>query len=172
MRIAILGNSGSGKSTLARWLSGQAGVESLDLDTVAWEPGKIAVARCPEAAEAEVRQFCSTRGSWVVEGCYANLIGQSLAYAPRLLFLNPGLETCVDHCRKRPWEPHKYRSKEEQDQYLESLLTWVAGYYTRDGDMSLAAHEKCYSSYLGPKEMLSGVSANEVERRVRAWGEM
>jgi adenylate kinase family enzyme len=156
MRVAILGNSGSGKSTLARWLSAYAGTESLDLDTVAWEPNKIAVARAPEDAAAEVRRFCSARQSWVVEGCYASLIRQALGFGPRLLFLNPGLEQCVNYCRSRPWEPHKYQSQEVQNQYLEPLLAWVAAYYTREGDVSLAAHEECYGAYDGPKEVVTG----------------
>jgi putative acetyltransferase len=45
MRVAILGNSGSGKSTLARQLTDQHGLAVLDLDTIAWVPGKIAVPR-------------------------------------------------------------------------------------------------------------------------------
>jgi adenylate kinase family enzyme len=170
MRVAILGNSGSGKSTLARWLSGYAGTDSLDLDTVAWEPNRIAVARAPADAAAEVRRFCSTRRSWVVEGCYASLISQALGFAPRLLFLNPGLEQCVSHCRSRPWEPHKYRSKDVQDQYLEPLLSWVAAYYTREGDVSLAAHEKCYRAYDGPKAVVSGtVQLDPPAAEVLSW---
>ena len=50
MRIAILGNSGSGKSTVARSLAARSGAVLLDLDTVAWEPGQIAVARSPQVA--------------------------------------------------------------------------------------------------------------------------
>src|SRR5262249_49343741 len=51
MRIAIIGNSGSGKSTLAQWLAERTGASLLDLDTVAWVPGQIAVPRAPEDAE-------------------------------------------------------------------------------------------------------------------------
>src|SRR5262245_4204986 len=59
MRVAIVGNSGSGKSTLASQIATAHGVESLDLDTVAWEPEKIAVPRSAEASAAEVAAFCS-----------------------------------------------------------------------------------------------------------------
>ena len=45
MRIAILGNSGSGKSTLAAALAAAGGTPCLDLDTVAWEAGQVAVLR-------------------------------------------------------------------------------------------------------------------------------
>jgi adenylate kinase family enzyme len=161
MRIAILGNSGSGKSTLARRLSVSAmattaaRAEVLDLDTVAWEPGQIAVPRPAEDAAADVRSFCERGDSWVVEGCYAGLVEVALAFRPRLLLLDPGEARCIEHCRQRPWEPHKYASKQAQDERLEALLSWVRAYYTRDGDMSLAGHMRCFESYDGPKEIVS-----------------
>lgn len=155
MRIAILGNSGSGKSTLARWLADQRGVPLLDLDTVAWEPGQIAVPRPVEAAASDVRQFCSSHSDWVVEGCYAHLVTVSLEFTPRLIFLNPGEEQCRANCLARPWEPHKYPSRQVQDEHLEYLLSWVSEYYHRSGDMSLAAHRVCYQDYAGDKEEIT-----------------
>lgn len=155
MRIAILGNSGSGKSTLALWLANRAAVPLLDLDTVAWEPEQIAVARSTEAAINDVRQFCTSNTHWIVEGCYAQLTAATFAFGPRLLFLQPGEAQCIANCKARPWEPHKYASQEEQDQRLSLLLNWVSEYYTRSGDMSLSGHQACFDSYHGPKELLS-----------------
>src|SRR5262249_41586632 len=105
----------------------------------------------PEDAENEVRAFCSGHKNWVVEGCYANLVNAALAFSPRLLFLNPGEEQCLANCRARPWEPHKYPSKDEQDTRLAFLLSWVRDYYCRDGEMSLAGHLACFERYLGSK---------------------
>lgn len=155
MRIAILGNSGSGKSTLAGQIAAAHSITSLDLDTVAWEPRKIAIARAPEAAAADVTAFCSTHDRWVVEGCYGTLVGHAVAYSPILLFIDPGEEVCLANCRTRPWEPHKYASKAEQDAKLEYLLSWVRGYYTRDDDLSLSAHRTLFDSYRGPKLRLA-----------------
>ena len=155
MRVAIVGNSGSGKSTLAGQIAAAHSIASLDLDTVAWEPGKIAVARAPEAAAADVTAFCSTHDRWVVEGCYAALVGHAIAYSPLLLFIDPGMDACLAHCRNRPWEPHKYASKAEQDAKLEFLLTWVRGYYSRDDDLSLSAHRTLFESYHGLKLRLA-----------------
>ena len=111
----------------------------------------IAVPRAPAEAENEVRSFCSGSEKWVVEGCYANLVNVALAFSPRLLFLNPGEEQCLANCRSRPWEPHKYDSKDEQDTRLPFLLSWVGEYYRRVGEMSLAGHASCFASYVGPK---------------------
>ena len=156
MRIALIGNSGSGKSTLSRQLATAHALPMLDLDTVAWEPGKIAVARDPDAAARDVQAFCEASESWVVEGCYANLVRAALAYSPTLLFLEPGVEACLENCRSRPWEPHKYESRQVQDQHLEFLLAWVRDYYSRAGELSLAAHRALFDEYRGPKHMLIG----------------
>jgi adenylate kinase family enzyme len=152
MRVAIIGNSGSGKSTLAKQLAEPQGAPVLDLDTVAWEHGKIAVARDPSTAAGDVRSFCESHDKWVVEGCYASLIEAALEYQPRLIFLDPGVEQCRANCVSRPWEPHKYASKEEQDARLEFLLVWVADYYEREGDMSHSSHDALFDAYHGPKE--------------------
>jgi hypothetical protein len=138
----------------------------LDLDTVAWEPGKIAVARDPEAAARDVQGFCGTNESWVVEGCYASLVRAALAYSPLLLFLEPGVEACLANCRSRPWEPHKYASQQMQDQHLEFLLAWVREYYSRAGELSLAAHQELFDEYRGPKHKLTTrVAASELVAR-------
>jgi adenylate kinase family enzyme len=154
MRIVILGNSGSGKSTLARWLAARSDAPLLDLDTLAWEPGQIAVARPAAAAVPDVQSFCSAHTAWVVEGCYADLIRAALAFAPVLIFLDPGAQRCLANCRSRAWEPHKYASKAAQDERLAFLLTWVRAYYARAGELSHAGHVATYEAYRGSKQWL------------------
>lgn len=170
MRVAILGNSGSGKSTVASWLARSANLAVLDLDSVAWEPDQPAVARSCALAEADVATFCTTHTRWVLEGCYGNLIEAALQFEPFLIFLNPGLESCTAHCLNRPWEPHKYGSKQEQDANFHFLLSWVAEYYTRDGPMSLCAHQAVFDKYPGRKVELRRVPRlDPPEAEVLAW---
>jgi adenylate kinase family enzyme len=157
MRVAVIGNSGSGKSTLSRQLATLHAMPMLDLDTVAWEPGKIAVAREPAAAARDVQVFCAASPDWVAEGCYAGLVRATFTYSPVLLFLEPGVEACLANCRSRPWEPHKYESKQVQDQHLEFLLTWVREYYSRAGELSLAAHQVLFDEYHGPKHKFTAL---------------
>ena len=154
-RYAIIGNAGSGKSTLAWQLAGEMDLALLDLDIVAWEPDRVAVPRQPRVARADVNAFCRSYPEWVVEGCYPGLIASALNYRPHLLLLDPGLDQCIANCRARPWEPHKYRSRAEQDRKLGMLLAWVEGYYHRSGDISLDAHEALFEAYRGPKQRLS-----------------
>jgi hypothetical protein len=84
----------------------------LDLDTVAWEPGKIAESRDAAAASSDVARFCDSNQHWIVEGCYAGLAQVALLHTPALLFLDPGLEMCLENCRDRPWERHKYPTQQ------------------------------------------------------------
>jgi adenylate kinase family enzyme len=151
MRVAILGNSGSGKSVLARRLAAAASVPVLDLDTIFWEPNLIAVPRPDARALGDLEKFCTASDRWIIEGCYAHVIRASLRWEPELVFLNPGVEACLRHCRERPWEPHKYPSKAEQDAKLAFLLSWVSDYYSRDGSMSLRAHRELFDEYAGRK---------------------
>ena len=119
MRIVIVGNSGSGKSTLARQLAEVHSLPTLDLDTIAWEPGKIAVARATGDAAADLRGFCDAHEHWVIEGCYGNLARVTLERSPVLLFLEPGLDTCLANYRNRPWEPHSTCPAAEGHQAIE-----------------------------------------------------
>lgn len=170
MRIAIIGNSGSGKSTLARWLAEGSGAALLDLDAVAWEPGAIAVARAADAAARDVRAFCSSNASWMLEGCYANLVGAALPFAPRLILLDPGEEQCVANCCSRAREPHKYASKAQQDEPLGFLIAWVRQYYHRDGEMSHSGHITTYLEYGGPKQVLTRMPVlDPPSAQVLAW---
>jgi adenylate kinase family enzyme len=155
MRVAIVGNSGSGKSTLARRLGEVHSLSTLDLDTVSWEPGLPAVPRGAAAAAADVRAFCEVNDRWVVEGCYGNLVRVALERSPVLVFLDPGVEARLANCRARPWEPHKYASREEQDTRLEFLLVWVEQYYSRTDALSLADHEGLFDAYAGTKMRLA-----------------
>jgi adenylate kinase family enzyme len=155
MRIVILGNAGSGKSTLAKSLARVLRMPMLDLDTIVWEPEQIAVQRDDDIVLADLAQFCRESDQWVIEGCYGDLIHAALPNAPLLIFLDPGRDACLANCRARPWEPHKYRSKAEQDAHLEPLLDWVSAYYQREGPMSLVSHRAVFDAYRGAKRRVA-----------------
>jgi adenylate kinase family enzyme len=167
MRIVILGNAGSGKSTLARSLARIHAMPLLDLDTLVWEPGLIAVQRPDERVLPDLAQFCRESDEWVIEGCYGDLVEAVLPHQPLLIFLDPGEDVCLANCRSRPWEPHKYRSQAEQDDHLEHLLGWVRSYYGLDGSMSLAGHRVVFDAYTGPKRLVSQLA--ELDVMQAAW---
>ena len=155
MRVTIIGNSGSGKSTLARQLADTQGLTPLELDTIAWEPGRVAVPRNEDEAAADVRAFCASHDRWVIEGCYASLAAEGLRESPVLLFLDPGVDVCLANARSRPWEPHKFPSADDQQKMLGPLLDWIRDYYTRDGDLSQRAHRALFDGYSGPRHLLT-----------------
>jgi hypothetical protein len=83
-----------------------------------------------------------------------------LPQATALVFMRPGVSTCQSNCQARPWEAHKYASKEEQDANLPFLLDWARGYASRSDDLSVQAHRLLFDSYAGPKRE---VTANELD---------
>lgn len=91
--------------------------------------------------------------SWVIEGCYADLIEFVTASATEMIFLNPSTDDCVANARRRPWEPHKYPSKEAQDTNLEMLIGWIRAYPDRDDPCSLKSHLALYERFGGRKTM-------------------
>lgn len=156
MKAIILGNAGSGKSTLAKQLIMQKSAALLPLDDVAFAGG---VQRRPlEASVADVKQFIAEHDRWIIEGCYADIIESVLQHCELLIFLNPGVEACVEHCRARPWEPEKFNSKEEQDAHLENLIQWVQSYNTRVDEYGLARHLAIYEACVGNKIKLTNTS--------------
>lgn len=158
-RIVIFGNSGAGKSTLAQRLARAGELAHLDLDTLAWLPGTPPERRPLADSAREIAHFTSHNPAWVIEGCYADLLELVLPECSELIFLNPGVEACVAHCRARPWEPHKYASKAEQDANLPMLLDWVRAYDTRDDEFSLRAHRRLFKSFNGPKREVGAPSS-------------
>ena len=148
----IFGNSGSGKSTYARQQAVSLGCAHMDLDTVAWASDAASPTRRPLAeSEAEILAFIDSNTSWVVEGCYADLLEVALEHATEVVFLNPGTETCLENARNRPWEPHKYPSQEAQDANLGMLLDWIKAYDQRSDEFSYAAHRRLFDGFAGRK---------------------
>lgn len=74
MRVVVFGNSGAGKSTLAQALAARHGLAHLDLDSIVWEPGQVAVQRPDDTVHGALREFLDTQPRWVVEGCYGELV--------------------------------------------------------------------------------------------------
>jgi adenylate kinase family enzyme len=152
LKCALLGNAGSGKSTLARKIQEKTQARILDLDNITWDRGRLQTRRPIEDSVKELESFIAEDPTrFIVEGCYGELIESTLKHSPLLIFLDPGEKVCLEHCRNRAWEPHKYSSKVEQDKMLGFLLSWVSEYYRREGPLSFAFHLKLYENYSGPK---------------------
>ena len=155
MKLILLGNAGAGKSTMARRIIGDEPIPRLSLDEIAWDDGPK---RKPlEVSLRMLHAFIQSNEQWIVEGCYSDLIQAALPYCTELRFLNPGIEVCVAHCHRRPWEPEKYPSKEAQDEKLDFLLDWVREYESRADEYSLARHRELFEGFRGPKVELSSL---------------
>lgn len=150
-RILIFGNSGSGKSTLASRLAGLHNARHLDLDTIAWLADRPGVRMPLDESIAELKRFIESCDDWVIEGCYSDLLREAAVFCTEMIFLNPGVEACVENCLNRPWEPHKYESPEAQDANLRLLIDWVREYETRQDEFSLSEHRRLFDRHSGRK---------------------
>lgn len=160
MRLVLLGNAGAGKSTMARRIIGDKQIPRLSLDEIAWNPG--AHRKPLDQSRELLNDFLDTNDQWVIEGCYSDLVKAALPHGTELRFLNPGVETCVAHCHRRPWEPEKFSSAEEQDAMLKQLVLWVRQYEIRDDEYGLKRHRKIFEQFTGPKrEFTSVISYDE-----------
>jgi adenylate kinase family enzyme len=164
MRVLVFGNSGAGKTTYARVPAQRAALEHLDLDSIVWVPGQIAVQREAAEVRAALQAFLAAHPAWVIEGCYGELIEVAAGDCTQLVFLNPGLDACLVNNRRRAWEPHKYDSPAAQDAMLAALQDWVRGYYTRDDAWSYAAHRRIYDGHRGAKIELDRLSCEITTR--------
>jgi len=152
-KIVIFGNSGSGKSTLAKELALKNNLAHLDLDTVAWKPISPPERLPISESGKSINDFLSTKSHWVVEGCYADLLSLVIEQAAEVIFLNLPVNACIENAKNRPWEPHKYESKEAQDANLEMLIDWITKYTARQDTFSKVAHEKLFADFQGKKTM-------------------
>ena len=154
-RTVLLGNSGSGKSTLAARLARAGACPHLDLDTLAWLPVQPPQRRPIADSARDIAAFVDANEHWVIEGCYADLLELALPRCTQLVFLNPGIAACIANARSRPWEPHKYASKEAQDRNLDMLIGWIRDYETRRDEFSLPAHRALFDGFAGDKRELT-----------------
>lgn len=152
-KVVIFGNSGSGKTTLAKSLSAAESSAHLDLDTIAWQPVSPPTRVPLEESKREIDIFLDSNESWVVEGCYTDLLELVAGQANEMIFLNLPIKACIENAKKRPWEPHKYDSKEAQDANLVMLIDWIAQYATRDDSFSQRAHQALFDRFNGDKTM-------------------
>lgn len=151
MKIVIFGNSGSGKSTLAKCLAYKNKLSHLDLDTIAWKPVNPPERMSISESSVAINDFLSAHNSWVIEGCYSDLLELVTAQANEVIFLNLPVAACIENASNRPWESHKYESKEAQDDNLPMLINWISQYHSRSDTFSKVAHENLYEKFNGIK---------------------
>jgi adenylate kinase family enzyme len=154
-KIVIFGNSASGKSSLAKKFASTYQLAHLDLDTLAWLPSSAPAAppqrQSIDVSGAEINAFINQHKTWVIEGCYSDLLAHTLTQCREVVFMNLPVELCIENAKNRPWEPHKYESKEAQDSNLAMLIDWIAQYEQRTDNFSKAAHQKLFDEFTGKK---------------------
>lgn len=152
-KLLIFGNSGSGKSSLAKHISSTENLAYLDLDSFAWLDTEPPQRMSLDDTFNELQKFIRKNKSWVIEGCYTDLLDLLSSHANEIIYLNLPIDLCVKNAKNRPWEPHKYESMEAQNENLSMLLDWIKQYETREDVFSKKSHLKFYHDFSGKKLM-------------------
>jgi len=161
-KVLIFGNSASGKSTLAKQLAESEGLAHLDLDLLAWQPTSPPTRTPLEESRQAIEAFIFQHETWVIEGCYSDLLAMAALSSSEVIFMNLSIEDCIANANKRPWEPHKYNSKAEQDANLVMLIEWISQYELRQDTFSKAAHLQFYQQYKGAKQILTSNTSDNL----------
>lgn len=154
-KLLIFGNSASGKSTLAKELAQSEQLAHLDLDLLAWQATTPPTRTPLNESEKAIAQFMQQHNNWVIEGCYSDLLTIAEAQSTQIIFMNLSVEDCIRNAKQRPWEPHKYESKDAQDANLVMLIEWISQYELRSDTFSKTAHQAFYQNYAGNKQMFT-----------------
>lgn len=149
MNLLVLGNSGAGKTTLARRAAERFELTWLDLDTIVFDPDQPGVLRPVAAVIHDLAAFVERHPRWVIEGSYGTWADHLRPFANRLVWLDPPLDTCLQHHASRPWEPHKYADPAEQERNRAFLDDWVRQYPTRDDTYGQQAHQRVFDQFTG-----------------------
>lgn len=158
--ILVFGNSGSGKSTLARELCELHSLAHLDLDDLAWQATKPPRRRPLEESEGLIANFMRNNRTWVIEGCYTDLLQMAASSATEIIYMNLPVAACIANARKRPWEPHKYDSQQAQDANLDLLTSWISQYEHRDDTFSAAQHRHFFDDFPKKKTVYTSNERN------------
>jgi adenylate kinase family enzyme len=154
-KLLIFGNSASGKSTLAKQLAKSENLAHLDLDLLAWQPTNPPTRTALSESTLAIEYFMQQHNSWVIEGCYSDLLAIAEVQSSEIIFMNLPIDDCIINAKNRPWEPHKYDSKSAQDANLTMLIAWISQYELRDDTFSKSAHLEFYQHYTAAKKMLT-----------------
>lgn len=123
----------------------------LDLDTLAWQATEPPTRKPISLSKKSLDAFMTKNPCWVIEGCYTDLLMWVAEHANQAIFMNLPVAQCQKNASNRPWEPHKYISKAEQDANLPMLLDWIAAYEQRSDGFSYQAHLKLYKQFPSSK---------------------
>ena len=87
-RIRVVGNSGSGKTTFARRLATHLNLPYRELDEVFWGPNWRR--RDLSEAKTDLQDWLTTAGTdgWIIDGNWNNRIGDLLAAADTIIWLD------------------------------------------------------------------------------------
>ncbi len=144
-RVLIIGPCGSGKSTLASALGERLALPIFHMDKLNWKPGWV------EGGKDEIRRqlvdIVATE-RWLIDGNYGGTLGERLARADTVVYLDFPITLCVGRLLRRIWT-YRGRTRPDMTQgcperfdfgFLLYLIQWNSGPRPRT-EAKLNGHE-------------------------------
>ena len=131
-RVLVIGPCGAGKSTLSAALGAKLDLPVYHMDQLNWKPGWVESSK-DELREKLAQIVCNER--WLIDGTYGGTLGERLAHADRVIYLDYPITLCVKRLLKRIWT---YRGRSRPDMtegcperfdiaFLFYLMRWNSG---------------------------------------------
>mgnify|MGYP001596664027 FL=1 len=92
--IAVVGPSGAGKSFVAKRLAAQYGLEHIEMDSMAFDPGWVLRPVENFKVDLEAR-FARAKAGWVTDGNWTSLGGIQLSLAQKIIWLDLPRQTVM-----------------------------------------------------------------------------
>ena len=156
-RVLVIGPCGAGKSTLASALNGRLGFPLFHMDQLNWKPGWV------ESSKDEIRrklEAITAADRWIIDGTYGGTLGQRLARADQVIYLDYPISLCV---RRLLTRISTYRGRARPDMtegcperfdlaFLFYLIRWNSGPRVRL-EKHLIGHEDKIIRFQSPAEL-------------------
>ena len=123
-RIIVIGCPGSGKSTLSRALQERTGLPLFYLDQMYWNADRTTV---DKAVFQERLEAVLARDRWIIDGNYNRTMELRLQACDTVIFLDYGVEVCLEGIRQRQGKPRPdmpWVETEEDGEFLEFIRNY------------------------------------------------
>jgi adenylate kinase family enzyme len=156
-RILVIGPCGAGKSTLATALARKLALPVYHMDQLNWRPGWV------ESSKDVIREKLAcivATDHWLIDGTYGGTLGERLARADTVVYLDYPIRLCVTRLLRRIWT---YRGRSRPDmtdgcperfdlEFLFYLMRWNSGPRLRM-EAKLKGHEAKVIRMRSPQEL-------------------